>query len=249
MIKPCNFIGGSREYVQLVLPVSFSKENEFTTFIEGDNGASVAHIKSVLTQPDNFMPASQRICMIDGSSGVGKTHLLLAITEMAQRKGISHQYVNMASLVNLPTEVLQGIIVNQVICIDNIDLVSASSDWQRGLFDFINQFVENDNTLLLMASSQAISQLELTLADLRTRLQWGVNFSLKPLNDEQKQQALIQHAQALGMSFQDDAIKFLLNRTSRDMGVLMSHLQALDKASLQNKRKVTIPFIKSTLKL
>ena len=96
--------------MQLVLPVSFSKENEFTTFIEGDNGASVAHIKSVLTQPDNFMPASQRICMIDGSSGVGKTHLLLAITEMAQRKGISHQYVNMASLVNLPTEVLQGII-------------------------------------------------------------------------------------------------------------------------------------------
>lgn len=235
--------------MQLVLPVSFTKQNEFDTFVEGSNEALVAHLKKVLLQPESFVSASQRICMIDGMEGVGKTHLLLAISEMAQSLGLSHQYANLATLINLPVQMLQGLIANTVLCLDDIHEVASSDIWQRGLFDFINQFVENKHVLLLMASNKPVSQLSLTLPDLQTRLQWGVNFSVKALNDEQKQIALIQHAHALGMSFQDDAIKFLMNHASRDMHSLMNQLEALDKASLQNKRKVTIPFIKSVFQL
>jgi len=235
--------------VQLALPVSFSKQNEFATFVEGSNNALVAHLQQVLLHPEQFVASSQRICVIDGLEGSGKTHLLLAMCEMAQRFGLSHQYINLNTLINLPVEMLQGVIANQVICIDDIQALVNSEIWQRGLFDFINQFVENTNVLLLIASNQAITQLPLSLPDLRTRLQWGVNFSLKALSDDEKQNALMLHAQALGMSFQDDAIKYLMNRASRDMHSLMDQLQALDKASLQNKRKVTIPFIKSVFKL
>jgi len=42
---------------------------------------------------------------------------------------------------------------------------------------------------------------------------------------------------------------FLLTRLSRDMRALLDVLDKLDHASMAAQRKLTIPFIKSTLKL
>lgn len=235
--------------MQLVLPVTFSKQNSVDTWVKGPNAQVLEHLKQTMTQAKGSTVASQRICFIDGVHGVGKTHLLLAIHEMANKQHLSHQYLNLSSLINMPVQILEGVYESQIICIDDVQSLEHNQIWQTGLFDLINQFVESNNVLLLLASTKSAHELALQLPDLRTRLTWGTNFTLKALSDNEKIAALSIHARALGISFQDDALKFLISRASRNMHELMSLLQELDRASLQDKRKLTIPFIKSVMKL
>ena len=42
----------------------------------------------------------------------------------------------------------------------------------------------------------------------------------------------------------DKEISYLINHTKRSMGDLVTHINQLDKLSMQLKRKITIPLIK-----
>jgi DnaA family protein len=235
--------------MQLVLPVSFRKQDSLDNFVEGENRQLLSHIQDVLDDDEQYPLASQRICVVTGAVGSGKSHLLLAICEQASRSQLTQQYVDLAQIINMPPEMILGLINKDVVCIDNLQSVSAISNWQTAVFDTINQFTEAQGKLLLIATNKPIDEIQYTLADLRTRLSWGNNFSLCSLNDEDKYQALENHLKAIGIAYTTDAISFLLNRTSRNMHDLVLIIDALDKASLQKKRKITIPFIKSTLGL
>ena len=46
-----------------------------------------------------------------------------------------------------------------------------------------------------------------------------------------------------------DVGRFLLNRLSREMDLLLNTLDRLDNASLEAQRKLTIPFVKEVLGL
>lgn len=235
--------------MQLVLPVSFRKQDSLRNFVEGENSQVISHLQSVLSQPANYPQASQRISVLTGANGVGKSHLLLAICEQASLCGFTQQYVDLSQTMNMPPEMLLGLVSKDVVCVDNLQAVSGIANWQTAVFDTINQFTEAQGTLLLIATSEPIEHLEYTLADLRTRLSWGTNFTLAQLSDEGKYKALEKHLKAIGIAYTPDAISFLLSRSSRNMHDLMRLVNALDKASFESKRKITIPFIKATLSL
>ena len=52
-----------------------------------------------------------------------------------------------------------------------------------------------------------------------------------------------------GLFLPDEVALFLLNRLPRDTHGLMDALDILDKASLKEQRRLTIPFVKVTLDL
>ena len=235
--------------MQLVLPVSFRKQDSLNTFVKGANDQLVSHILNTIKDVEEDDHASRRICVITGASGYGKSHLLLATCEQASLQGLSHQYLDMSQIIDMPTELLIGFINKDVVCIDNLQVIDEMEDWQRAVFDTINQFTETNGRLLLVATSQSIQSMDYKLPDLKTRLMWGTNFTLHALSDYEKHHALEKHLQALGISFTDDVITFLINRTSRSMHELINTLDTLDKASLEKKRKITIPFVKLILKL
>ena len=56
-------------------------------------------------------------------------------------------------------------------------------------------------------------------------------------------------AELRGFKLPVDVGRFLLNRLSRDMRTLLTTLDELDNASLDAKRKLTIPFVKEALHL
>jgi DnaA family protein len=235
--------------MQLVLPVSFRKQDSLDTFVEEENEHLIAHIQNTLRTLDDSVHASQRICVINGQEGCGKSHLLLATCEQASLHNLSHQYIDMAQIINMPTELFVGFINKDVVCIDNLALINANEDWQRAVFDTINQFTELNGRLLLIATRQVISSMDYKLPDLKTRLMWGTNFTMHSLSDEGKEKALAKHMGALGISFNADVAAFLIKRVSRSMHELVKIINTLDKASLRSKRKLTIPFVKATLKI
>jgi DnaA family protein len=66
-----------------------------------------------------------------------------------------------------------------------------------------------------------------------------------PLADEQKITALQERASDRGFEISEDAVKFILNRYRRETGNLFKILDQIDKASLEQKRLITIPFLRS----
>jgi DnaA family protein len=87
----------------------------------------------------------------------------------------------------------------------------------------------------------------ISLPDLESRLTWGLTEQLTPLDDTQKLIALQYRASQGGLVLTNEVVNFLLTRLSRDMTTLIDSLDALDKASILQQRKITIPFIKEVL--
>ena len=128
---------------------------------------------------------------------------------------------------------------------DNVHLLH--NDAQIDLFNQYNQLKEAGETLIT-AGLHAPNQMNLR-DDLATRLAWGLVYQLHPLNDDEKAQALKQHAAERGMKLPDDVTDYCLRYLRRDLPTLMATLDALDEWSLTEKKPVTVAMLKKLLQL
>jgi DnaA family protein len=147
-----------------------------------------------------------------------------------------------------PAEVLEGIDQLELICIDDIEAIVGDRAWEEALFHLFNQ-LRDQNKHLVVASHKAPRELLLNLKDLHSRLQWGTVLHISPLDESDKQAAIQVRATQLGIELPDDVATFLLRRVNRSPGDLFAIISMLDKASLINQRKLTIPFVKQALSL
>ncbi|QBG34811.1 DnaA regulatory inactivator Hda [Litorilituus sediminis] len=183
-----------------------------------------------------------------GLAGVGKSHLLHASSNFAAQLGKSSVCLSCAELKHLPVEVLDGLEQMDLICLDDIGLIAGDEKWQQAIFDLFNRVLEQNNYLIITGDETA-HQLGITLPDLVSRLSWGYTEQIKPLCDDEKVLALQYRAGQRGLLLSDEAVRFLLNRASRDMSSLLKALDTLDKASIRAQRRITIPFIKQVLNI
>ena len=87
----------------------------------------------------------------------------------------------------------------------------------------------------------------MTLADLQSRLCSFPVFMLDLPNEKEKLEILKFRAQLRGLKIADEPIKFILSRINRSLKEIMHLLDALDDASLAEKRHITIPLIKEVM--
>lgn len=125
--------------------------------------------------------------------------------------------------------------------VDDVERLDA--DGQAELF---NAFIERDFDFLLAASRLPPAELPVR-RDLATRLATGLTFHVAPLTDEEKRAALAAHARGRGFDLTDEVASYLLNHARRDMGSLMSALDAIDRYSLETGRMVTVPLLKAAM--
>ncbi|MDF2529597.1 MAG: hypothetical protein K0Q57_477, partial [Gammaproteobacteria bacterium] len=67
--------------------------------------------------------------------------------------------------------------------------------------------------------------------------------------DSEKIAALKQQAYQAGLTLSDEAAQFLIARVKRDMGSLLEAFAVLNQASITEKHRLTVPFIKKVLGL
>jgi DnaA family protein len=70
---------------------------------------------------------------------------------------------------------------------------------------------------------------------------------MKPLSDNEKEAALLAHAQVRGMTLAEDIAGYLLRHGRRDMRSLIAMLDAIDRFSLETGRLVTLPMVREAL--
>jgi DnaA family protein len=68
------------------------------------------------------------------------------------------------------------------------------------------------------------------------------------LSDEDKQTALQIQARARGLTISPEVFEYILKNSDRDLHHLSAMLALLDEYSLEQKRALTLPFVKSILK-
>lgn len=231
---------------QLSLGVTLNDDATFDNF-HAPSGSSNAQASALVRAQAEGL--GEQVVFLWGAPGVGLTHLLQAGCHRAHDSGLSFQYLPLQELIEVePHHLFEGLEALEYICIDNLEAVAGRADWEEALFHLFNRVREQGHRLLL-AAHKGPHQLPIELADLRSRLQWGVTWQLQALADIDKQQALRQRARARGLELSDEVAQYILQRVSRDMDELFRCLQRLDQASLAAQRKLTIPFVKKVLSI
>lgn len=224
---------------QLTLDLSLPEQFSFQNFVVGDN-------HEVIYTLERFFESSPESCYLYGSRGVGKTHLLHALCSKAEQKGLTSMYLPGKDLKNFQPEVLDGIADIDVVCLDDIDVFAGQRDWETAIMALFNQLKAAGKRLIIAASERA-HFIGIELPDLASRLTWGYVFHVKALSDDDFANALTIHAKEKGIELAKDVALYLSRRCPRQMHKALNIIDILDKTSLSQKKKVTIPFIKQVL--
>jgi DnaA family protein len=233
---------------QLTLPIGLKDTESFGSFIPGQNIQVCSHLNELFRQFETDK-SNNWLTYLFSDSGLGKSHLLYATCQQAELAGESSVYLSFNEKQHMSPDVLQGLEHYRLICLDDIEKLQGESAWQIAVFDLINKVKEQNDGCLVITGNQPPNQLSLELPDLISRLSWGTNFQLYSLTDEERQEALIVKAQHRGLNMSKDVAKYLVNHWQRDMPALIESLDILDEQSMQQQRKLTIPFVKAIFDL
>ncbi|MCH9698142.1 MAG: DnaA regulatory inactivator Hda [Gammaproteobacteria bacterium] len=181
-----------------------------------------------------------------GDSGLGKTHLLHACCQSAAQQGKQVQFVSLAQCLNSQPALFNGLERSQLLCIDDINLITSHPDWEIALFNLFNALMERSHQLIVSANN-APAALPFFLADLQSRLSSGLILHLLNHDDESKRKLLQFRARQLGMIVPDQVSRYLMQRFNRELNELWSILDKLEHETLVNKHKLTLPFVKQVL--
>lgn len=228
---------------QITLDVNLPDDQTFDSYVCGENQQLLTHLLDVFTAKTPFLT------YISGVKSSGKSHLLVALCNEAANKHLSHFYLALDAAHTYSPAILEGLEHSDLVCIDNLERIEDDALWQRALFDLINRIHENPGCRLVVTAKAGPGSMHFSLADLASRLTWGISFRLQPLDDNQTMEALSIKARHRGIELNADVARYLINHCARDMGSLTNLLDRLDALSLQEKRKLTIPFIKQSLNL
>ena len=178
-----------------------------------------------------------------GAIGLGKTHLLQGAALRALSEQQSAIYIDCRN--SLPEHVLESIEQLNWISIDNIDAIHENQ--QDLFFDLYNRAKQAKVTMLI-SGPDLPSELGV-MKDLKTRLGLATIFQLEQLDDDLTMSVLNNQMIDRNLSIDSKVYEYLFKYYSRDARILLAAMDELDKASLQAKQSITIPFVKNILHL
>ncbi|SDB83005.1 regulatory inactivation of DnaA Hda protein [Paraburkholderia lycopersici] len=222
---------------QLTLDLGTPPPSTFDNFHIGANAELVARLRG-LDAALMAGPIADRTFYVWGEPGNGRSHLLQALAHEAPPGHV--RYLG-------PQSALAAFTFDPrvtIYAIDDCDSLSGAQ--QIALFNLFNE-VRAYPGCALVATGNAPPMGLAVREDLRTRLGWGLVFHLAPLSDEGKAAILKLAARERGIALADDVPAYLLTHFRRDMPSLMGLLDALDRFSLEQKRAVTLPLLRTML--
>jgi DnaA family protein len=211
---------------QLLLDIAPDSQPTLDNFVVGRNLELLSALRHALAG------SSERCFYVWGETGSGKSHLLQACVRAAQDMQQNAMYTHGS----VPQSAA-------VAAVDDVEQLDEAA--QIALFNLYNQMRDSGGMLLVSGKE---SPLHLKLRDdLRTRLGWGLVYQVHVLSDEEKAQALVQHAHSRGFVLPSEVTQYLLRHGRRDLPSLMAVLDALDVHSLSLHRAPSVPLLKEVL--
>ena len=206
---------------QLILDFGAPPAPTLDNFVVGDNAALMATLRR-FDSPNHFSNAidlEHRFVYLWGESGVGKTHLLNAVTRPKDKHSLIYT-------------------IDDVDRLDNLGQRAAFTQWIETQSDPQSRF--------LVAGRCPPRDLTVR-EDLRTRIESALVFKIHAPNDAAKLAALQRASLQRGFRLPDEIAQKLLDILPRDLGSLGAAITALDRFSLERKRAITLPLLREWL--
>jgi DnaA family protein len=227
---------------QIPLHVSFREDAVFEDYLPGENALAVGTLRHVLAKLDDHL------VYLWGAPGVGVSHLLQAAIHDVQSQGLNAVFLPLSECLDYGVEALDGLDQCDAVGLDDIDLISGHDKWQEALFHFYNRMRDSGKLILVGGRSSPLHS-QFSLADLKSRLSSGLTLKLVSMTDEERVDWLVWKGRRRGLVIEKDVAEFLINRHNQNMSELVATFDVLDSASLAEKRRITIPFLKQVLAL
>jgi len=220
---------------QLGLPISLDSKMLLDNFIANSELVNLIH------QLFQVKKASE--IYVYGLTGQGKTHVLQGVVLKALASDKNAIYIDCID--SFPEHLLDFIDQLSFISLDNVDLISKEN--QEIFFDLYNR-ARQAGVVILVSGSSLPADLAV-MKDLKTRLSLAAVYKLEALNDELTMDVLNKQMNDRNLTIDSKIYEYLFKNYSRDLNTLVSAMNQLDKASLQSKKAISIPFVKTVLQL
>lgn len=204
---------------QLPLDIVMEPAATLDNFVVGENAGALTCLRHML------QTGEPQLVYLWGESGVGKTHLALAM-------GLQDFDVPEFSSERLRYAV------------DDID--TLTEDGLDRLFALINEVRIHPGATLVMTGKRSPAE-KFVRPDICTRLTWGAVFQIKALQGEMWQ-ALAAQAKDRGIEVTVEAENWMKNFLPRNIKTLSHLLSEIDRELLAKKKaSVTVPALKAWL--
>jgi chromosomal replication initiation ATPase DnaA len=196
---------------------SFTRDD----FLEGPaNAAGLALIDSWPDWPN-------RIMLLAGPEGSGKSHLAAIWAEQSGARGISAHALTATAV---PGALATGALVLE-------DLKSSDVD-ERALFHLLN-LAREDGAFVLITARTPPAAFQIELRDLRSRLRALPTVSLLPPDDHLFRALIVKFCADRQLAIDETVVAYLTNRIERSYAAVRRVVELLDAEALRLGRPVT----------
>ncbi len=227
--------------VQIPLEFGFREAADFEHFIEGPN-VEVCTVSQTIALGETI-----HSIYLWGQAATGKSHLLQAVCNLASQHDRNAVYIPLNQHAEFSPEMLEGLEHLAMVCVDDVDCIAGQITWEQALFHLYNRLREQQKPLL-MTGSKGPRDLAFQLQDLKSRVSWDLTYHLEALSDTDKINLLQKRANTRNFEIPEEVAAYLVKNVKRDLPSLLKLLDIFDQATLTEKRKLTIPFVKTLIK-
>jgi chromosomal replication initiator protein len=231
----------------------FNPRYDFDTFVVGNaNRLAYAAAMSAAQKPGSgYNPL-----FIHGGSGLGKTHLLQAIGQLAERAGKSVRYV---SGEQFTSEFVSGIKERRadefreryrsvdLLLVDDVQFLAGKAQTEESFFHTFNELHNSGKQIVLSADSppRAILQME---ERLRSRFEWGLTAEIGPPDEKMRHAILRSRAEEAGAELAPDVLDYMASEVIRNIRELEGNLNRVLAYSKLLRSAITPDMARRALK-
>ena len=200
-------------------------EYHFGNFVVGEsNKFAYAACFAVASEPfTTYNPF-----FIHGPSGLGKTHLLFAITNEIKKKhpDVRIVYKKGEEFTNELIKSLQNNTMESfrnkyrrhtdVLLIDDIQFIAGKTSTQEEFFHTFSALFESGKQIII-TSDRPPKEIHPLEERLRTRFEWGVIADIQPPTEELRSAIIKLKAEQLNITIPNDAVEFLANSLQKNI--------------------------------
>jgi len=214
-------VAGSVQPRQLAFALPHAESLTRDNFLEGP--ANVAALALIERWPD----WPNRIMLLAGEEGSGKSHLASIWAQQSGARMISAHALTAASV---PNALATGALVVE-------DLKPEGFD-ERALFHLMN-LAREEAAFMLITARTSPSVLEIELRDLRSRLRAVPVVSLAPPDDRLLRALIVKFCADRQLAVDESLVGYLVDHIERSYGAARRAVELLDSESLRLGRPVT----------
>jgi len=174
--------------------------------------------------------------VVVGPSGAGKSHLANVLKYFSKGILIKNSDIRDKNIMELSD--------NSCLILEDID-TNLSEINLLHLFNFLSE----NNSKIMITSKIPIKKLNISLADLRSRLSSLPQVNLGLPDDKLISRVIIKQFTDKGVKVDMEVVNYLLKRVDRSFSSINNIVSMVNMASIQSARKITVPFVRKLLSL